>query len=135
MRLGNWFQTSFYFLNYFRFFLVNMRYQQVVCSLASMHFDSSQLKIQQKTSYIKLQAIDPDICSISILQKRVWDQFLYHIFCMNFQEICFLCYFLLTDQIASCLIAFISHVGQYVYLDCLLARLWCHKFKKLTLSF
>ena len=35
------------------FFLVNMRYQQVVCGLASMHFDSSQLKIQKKNKLYK----------------------------------------------------------------------------------
>ena len=53
-----------------------------------------------KTSCIKLQTIDPEIYSILIFQKRVWDQFLHHILCMIFQEKCFSCYILLTDQIS-----------------------------------
>ena len=51
IRLGNWFQTSFYFLNYFNFFLVNMRYQQVVCSLASMHSIALNSKYKKNKLY------------------------------------------------------------------------------------
>ena len=47
-----------------------------------------------------------------------------HIF---FQEKCFSCYFLLTDQI-HCLIAFTSRdIGLYVFYNCFLTRLWRHK--------
>ena len=53
-----------------------------------------------KTNCIKLQTIDPEICSILIFQKRVWEQFLHHILCMIFQEKCFSFYILLTDKIS-----------------------------------
>ena len=38
-------------------------------------------------------------CSILFFQKRVWEKFL-HILCMLFQEKCFPCSILLTDQIS-----------------------------------
>ena len=72
--------------------------KQVVCNLISICFDSPQLTI--KTNCINSQAIDLEICSILIFQKRVWEQFLHHILCMIFQEKCFSCYILLTDQIS-----------------------------------
>ena len=53
-----------------------------------------------KANCIKLQIIDPEMCSILIFQKKVWNQFLHHILCMIFQEKCSSCYILLTDQIA-----------------------------------
>ena len=53
-------------------------------------------------------------------QKRSCDQFPHHIF---FQEKCFSCHILLTDQI-HCLIAFTS---RYVFYNCFLTRLWRHK--------
>ena len=52
-----------------------------------------------KTSCIKLQAADPEICSVLIFQKRDLEQFLHHILRMIFQEKCFSCYLLLADQI------------------------------------
>ena len=58
-----------------------------------------------KTKCIKLLTIDPEICSILIFQQRVWGQFFHHIFCMIFEEKCFACYTLLTDQmlLSDCL--------------------------------
>ena len=41
----------------------------------------------------------PEICLILIFEKRIWDQFLHLILFMIFQEKCFSCYILLTDQI------------------------------------
>ena len=57
---------------------------------------------KMKTNSVKPQTIDPEIeiCSILIFQKMVWDQFLHQILCMTFQEKCFSCYNLLTDQIS-----------------------------------
>ena len=75
----------------------------------------NQLKLQDfcsmtfghtiKTKCVKLQGVDPEICSISSFQKRVQDQFFHHILCMVFQEKCFSWYILLTDQ-TYCLITF-----------------------------
>ena len=68
-----------------------------------------------KRKRIKLQTINPEICSIFNFQKRVWDQFLQHILCMIFQEKCFSYYILLPNQILY-LIAFTSRdMGQDVY--------------------
>ena len=39
-----------------------------------------------KANSINLQTIDLEICSILIFYKRVWEQFLYHILRMIFQE-------------------------------------------------
>ena len=39
-----------------------------------------------KTSCIQFQTTDPDICSILIFQKRVWEQYLYCILCMTIQK-------------------------------------------------
>ena len=54
-----------------------------------------------KKNCVKLQTMYPETCSILIFQKRIWEQFLHHILCMNFQEKCFSCYVLFTDQISS----------------------------------
>ena len=53
-----------------------------------------------KTTCMKLQTINSEICSILIFQKRVWDQFPHHILRLIFQEKCFSFYILLTDQIS-----------------------------------
>ena len=54
-----------------------------------------------KKNFIKLQIIDPEICSILIFQKRVWEQFLHHILRMIFKEKWFSCYnqILLSDSL------------------------------------
>ena len=71
----------------------------MVCSKVLIYFDSPQPAMQQKQT-IKLQTIDPETCSILIFQKRVWDYSLHHILCMIFQEKCFSCCIVLTDQIS-----------------------------------
>ena len=48
----------------------------------------------------ELQFIHPDIYSTLMFQKRIWEQFFRHILCMIFQQKCFSCYILLTDQIS-----------------------------------
>ena len=53
-----------------------------------------------KTNCIKLQTINPEIYSILIFQKTFWEQFLHHIQRIIFQQKCFLCYILSTDQIS-----------------------------------
>ena len=50
-----------------------------------------------KAISITFQIVDPEIWSILIFYKRVWDQLLHNILCMIFQENYFSC--LLTDQI------------------------------------
>ena len=54
---------------------------------------------------MKLQTIDPEICFILIFHTSLWYQFLHHILCLIFQEKCFSCYILPTDQIllSACL--------------------------------
>ena len=52
-----------------------------------------------KTDCIKLQTIDPEISSILIFQKTIWEQYLRVILDMVFHKKCFSCYTLLTDQI------------------------------------
>ena len=75
MRQGDQFQTSFYFLKRF-----NIWRKQVVSSLVSIYiFRQPSTCHAIKTNCINLQAIDPEICSILIFLKRVWDSFLYHI--------------------------------------------------------
>ena len=73
-----------------------MRSKQVVCRYQFRTI---------KTNCIKFQTIELKICSILIFQKSVWDQFLHHILCVIFQEKCFSCYILLTDQtsLSDCL--------------------------------
>ena len=110
MRQEDQFQNSFCFLQN-----LYMMSKPVVCSLLSIYIDSPQLGIQLKqtaqdhethfnyqycSSMIRLEGIDPQICSILTFQKRVWEQFLHHILWMIFQEKCFLCYILLTDKIS-----------------------------------
>ena len=63
-------------------------------------FQQSSTWHKIKTNCIKLQTNDPEICSILIFEKRVWEQFLRHILCMIFPEKYFSCYILLTDQMS-----------------------------------
>ena len=73
----DWFQISFLFKKR-ALYELNTK----VCSLVSIHFDSSHLTYNKK----KLQTTDPEICSILIFLKRVKEQFLHHILCMVFQD-------------------------------------------------
>ena len=94
MRQETSFQTSFYLIK---------PLHEVKASGLQLSFNilrqSSPLHAI-KTNCIKLLAIDPEICSILIVQKRVWKQFLHHILCIIFQKNCFSCYVLLTDHIS-----------------------------------
>ena len=81
--------------------LYYMREKPVVWSLVSVYCNSPHSPWHTiKTSCIRLQAIDLEICSILISQKRVWEQFLHHILCMIYSEKCFTCHIILTDQIS-----------------------------------
>ena len=93
MRQGDKTQTSFYFLK---------KLNEVKTSglqLSFKIFRQPSIWYTTKTNCIKLQTTDPEICSILIFQRRVWEQFLHHIWCMIFQEKYF-CYILLTDQMS-----------------------------------
>ena len=52
-----------------------------------------------KTNGITFKTVDPEICSILSFCENVWDKLAHHVLCMSFQEKCFSCYILLTDQI------------------------------------
>ena len=58
-----------------------------------------------QTNFIHLQTLDLEICSILTFHKGAWEQLLYCILCMIFQEQYSPVYILLTDQISfsSCL--------------------------------
>ena len=62
-----------------------IRWKQVVCTLVLIYFGRPRLGHTIKTNFI-LQTVDPEICSILILYKGVWDQLLFHILCMILQE-------------------------------------------------
>ena len=66
--------------------------------LSFNHFRQSSTQQTIKTKYIKLQNVDPEICSILVFQKTVWEKFLNLILCMIFQEKCFSSCILVTDQ-------------------------------------
>ena len=101
MKQGDQFQTSFCF---FKKALYERKATSLQLSFNIMRQSSTWHTI--KTSCIKLQAIDLEICSTLSFQKRVQEQFLYHILCMIFQQKCFSCYILLTEQIS---------LSNYVY--------------------
>ena len=89
----------------------------------------------RKTNCIELKTTDPEIYSILIFQKRVWKQFLHHILCMSFQQKCFSCYILLTEQISlSNYVYFLRYWTIYV-LQLFVSQGVTSKILKLTLSF
>ena len=60
------------FFVFFKFFY--MKYKQVVIKyLVSVCFVSPRLGDTMKTNCTKFQTVDPEICSISIFQKRILD--------------------------------------------------------------
>ena len=65
----------------------------------STYFDSPLLGHTIKRNCIKFHIVDPEISSIFIFWKRVWDWLFSSILCMIFQEKCFLCHILLTGLI------------------------------------
>ena len=66
---------------------MNIKNQSFTLSLEDAFFEKQQKRVQ----------IDP---SILIFWKSVRELFLFHILCNSFQEKCFSCYILLTDQIS-----------------------------------
>ena len=54
-----------------------------------------------KKKFITFQTVDPEMCSILIFYKMVWDWLFHHALRMIFQEKYFSCYILLTDRILS----------------------------------
>ena len=88
-----------------------------------------------KTNRIKFKTIYLEIYSISIFQKRVWEQFLYHIIFMIFQQKCFSCYVLMTNQISkSNCVYFLRYQAIYV-LQLFVNHSVTSQILKLTLSF
>ena len=88
--------------NFFKNYVENETSRLVRSRLVQFQYISIALSLpyHKNTNCIKLWTIDPEICSIFIFQKRVWDYFLHQILCMIFQEKYFSCYILLADQIS-----------------------------------
>ena len=83
-------------------FVFKKALQEVKASRQQLSFNIFRQPSIQRTiqiNCVKRQITNPEICSILILQKRVWGQFLNHILGVIFQEKSFSCYILLTDQI------------------------------------
>ena len=97
MMQGNQFQSAFFFFKKKKA-LYQVRASGVLLAFTIFRQPSSQHTIE--TTCLKICTIDPEICSISIFQIRLWEQFLQHIFCMIFQQKCSSRYILLTDQIS-----------------------------------
>ena len=112
MSQGNQFQTSLYFKK--------ALYEVKAIGLQLIFNIFRQLSTWHtiKSNCIKLQTIDPEICSILIFQKRVWEQFLHHVLCMIFQEKCLSCYILLPDQISlpDCNCDVINFETKFIFL-------------------
>ena len=87
-----------------------------------------------KTSCIKLQTINPEICSFLIFQKRVWDQLFHHIQCVIFQEKCFTCCILLTDHISLPDCLYFLRYWSIIVLQLFVSQLVMSQILKLTLS-
>ena len=88
-----------------------------------------------KTNRIKFKTIYLQIYSISIFQKRVWEQFLYHIFFMIFQQKCFSCYVLMTNQISKSNCVYFLRYQAICVLQLFVNHSVTSQISKLTLSF
>ena len=64
----------------------------MVSTFVLIYFGRTQLILTTKADFITFQAVVPEICSILVFNKTVWDQLLHHILCMIFQEKYFACY-------------------------------------------
>ena len=95
MRQETQFQTSFCFIKKALYEVKTSGLQ-----LSFNHFRQFSAWQTINTKYIKLQNIDPEICSILIFQKRVWKQCLHYTSCIIFQEKYFSGYILLTGQVS-----------------------------------
>ena len=96
-------------------------------------FRQSSTWHMMKTNCLKLYTINPEICSILVFQKRVWEQFLHHILCMIFQQKCFSCYILVTDQISlSDCIYFLRYVYWAICVFHLFNQVVTSQISKLT---
>ena len=118
MRQGDQIQTSFYFFK-------NVEYEVKTTILQLIFSVFRQLSNWDniRTNCIKLQIIDPEICSILIFQKRIQDQFIHQILCIIFQETFCTCYILLMIKF-HCLMTITSgDIGQQLYYNQLLTRL------------
>ena len=71
----------------------------MVSTLVSTCFGSPHLRHTIKTNIMKLQTVEPEICSILIFQKGPGTSFS-NIFCMIFEEKIFSRNILLTDPIS-----------------------------------
>ena len=96
--------------------------------LALMTFDSPKLGKQKNKIYKTLEYWFRDMLNFYFVGKDLWI-FLYHTLCILFQEKCFSCYTLLTDQMLSPDCLYFLSIGKYVYCKCLLTRLWRHRFQ------
>ena len=76
----------------------------MIRALVLIYFGRRRLGHTIKATSLTFQTVDPEICSILIFYKRVWNLFLYHILCMIFKEKYFSCYILLTKKISLSLL-------------------------------
>ena len=102
MRQGDQIQTSFYFFK-------NAEYEVKTTILQLIFSVFRQLSNWDniRTNCIKLQIINPEICSFLAFQKSIKDQFVHHILCIIFQEKIFISYILLMTKL-HCLMTFTS---------------------------
>ena len=89
----------------------------------------------RKTNCIKLQTTDPDKGPIFIFQESFWKQFLHNILQMIFQEKCFSCHVLLTDQISLLNCPYFLRYWVICVLQLFVYQVVASEILKLTLSF
>ena len=93
IRQRNQFQTSFCFFRYIYIYKIKASGQQL-----SFNIIWQTSTWTYNTNFVTYQIAYPEICSILIFFKRVWDWLLHHILCMIFREnIYHVIYIQLTD--------------------------------------
>ena len=97
----------------------------MVCSLVSKYFDSPQLGIQKNNLYKTLYYLSRDMLIFDFLQKGLGSMSPPH-FVYDFLRKMFL--MLYSDQFHYLIFFTPWDIGQYVHYNCLLIRLWRHKF-------
>ena len=59
----------------------------MVSTLVLRYFGSPHLGNRIKTNRVIFETVDSHICSILMLQKKVWDYFLHYIYVLAFEKI------------------------------------------------
>ena len=69
------------------------------------------------TNFIRHLTVDPDMCSILIFQKRLWEQCFHHILCIVFQNKCFsIFYYINRPNLSTRLPLLLKILGCYIYI-------------------